>query len=61
MTNCMPSKFYFPVLKHRVIEGSFSDGEVTSDGGSLLLREVDWQLGLTAALNEVIPDREIRR
>ena len=56
MTNCTPNKFYFPALKQRVIEASFSGGEVTSDGGALLLREVDRQLGLTQALNEVVPD-----
>lgn len=56
MTNCTSNKFYFPVLKRRVIEASFSGGEVTSDGGALLLREVDRILCLTKALNEVMPD-----
>jgi hypothetical protein len=31
-------------------------GAITSDGGALLLREVDRQIGLIDALNEVIPD-----
>lgn len=46
MTNCTKDSFKFPSQKRRVIEASFSGGEVTSDGGILLLRDVDRRLGL---------------
>lgn len=51
MTNCNQESFEFPGLKtkktSRKIEVSFSGGEVTSDGGVMLLREMDRNLGLT--------------
>jgi len=50
MTKCNQESFEFPALKSnkttRKIEVNFSGGEVTSDGGVMLLREVDRKLGL---------------
>lgn len=46
MTNCTKESFEFPPLKRRKIEGCFSGGEITSDGGVLLLRDLDRRLGL---------------
>src|SRR5690606_31311938 len=43
-------------LKRRKIEVEFSGGDVSSDGGVLLLREMDRQLKLTQQLCDVIPD-----
>ncbi|MEZ5592489.1 MAG: transposase [Gammaproteobacteria bacterium] len=37
-------------------EAAFSGGEITSDGGVLLLSELDRQLGLTVALDRVLRD-----
>lgn len=56
MTDCTQETFYFPSIQRRKIEAKFSGGDVTSDGGVLLLREIDRQLNLTSALSEVIPD-----
>ena len=56
MTKCTQTKLEFPPLKRRKIEAEFSGGDVTSDGGVLLLREVDHQLGLLEAVDKVIPD-----
>ena len=56
MTNCTKETFHFPSLNRRKIEAQFAGGEVTSDGGVLLLREMDRRLQLTPALSEVIPD-----
>lgn len=41
MSNCIPKTFKFPVLKSRKIEAAFNGGSITSDGGSLLLRQVE--------------------
>jgi hypothetical protein len=56
MPNCTQPELTFPSFDRRKIEGSFTGGEVTSDGGVLLLREADRRLGLTAALDEVLCD-----
>jgi hypothetical protein len=56
VTNCNQSLFEFPGVKRRKVQVEFSGGDITSDGGILLLREVDRRLGLTEAVNAVIPD-----
>ena len=55
-TVCTSELFEFPAVKKRSVTASFSGGEVTSDGGILLLRQADRQLGLTRALAGVLPD-----
>lgn len=40
----------------RNIEAGFNGGTITSDGGVQLLRQVDRRLGLSEAVNEVIPN-----
>ena len=56
MTDCTQELFQFPSFDRRKIEASFTGGEVSSDGGVLLLREADRRLGLVAALDRVLPD-----
>lgn len=56
MTNCTPASFDFPALKCRKVQAEFSGGDITSDGGVLLLRQIDRRLGLLRAIDEVIPD-----
>lgn len=56
MTNCTPAKLKFPPCHRRRVEAEFSGGEVTSDGGVLLLRQVDRRLGLTAAVDRALID-----
>ena len=56
MTNCTQELFHFPSFDRRKIEASFTGGDVSSDGGVLLLRQADRRLGLLAALDEVLPD-----
>jgi hypothetical protein len=46
----------FSKLKRREIDVRFDGGEVSSDGGLLLLREVERRLGLLRAVSEVLPD-----
>ena len=57
MTNCNKQRLLFPALNHKKIEAEFTGGDVSSDGGVLLLREVDRLLQLTPALSAVIPDK----
>ena len=60
MTISSEKSFEFPALKagstRRKIEVQFSGGEVTSDGGVLLLRDIDQKLGLTKEFAKYIPD-----
>jgi DDE family transposase len=47
VTNCTATKIEFPAVKRRKIEAEFNGGAISSDGGVILLRTVDQQLGLT--------------
>jgi len=55
-TVCNPELFHFPAVKKRTLCASFTGGEVTSDGGVVLLRQTDRRIGLTKALAKVLPD-----
>ena len=57
MTNCIPISYQFSRIKNRKIEINFSGGEISSDGGLLLLREADRKLRLTSSLAELFPDK----
>ena len=56
MTDCTQELFQFPSFDRRKIEASFTGGDVSSDGGVLLLRQADRRLGLVAALDRVLAD-----
>ena len=56
MSDCTGELFHFPSFDRRKIEANFQGGEVSSDGGMMLLREADRRLGLTAAFNAALPD-----
>jgi hypothetical protein len=55
-TVCNQQLFHFPSVKKRQVSAAFTGGNVTSDGGIPLLRQVDRRLGLTRRLAEVLPD-----
>jgi hypothetical protein len=57
MTNCTSKSLNFSALNGKKVVGSFSGGAITSDGGLLLLREVDKKLGITKRLSKLIFDR----
>lgn len=62
MTDCNQELFEFPSFDRRKIQGSFRGGDVSSDGGVMLLRQVDRRLGLCQAIDDVLPDpRDPRR
>lgn len=46
MTKCNTLPLQFSSCKRRKVEGEFRGGSISSDGGSLLLREMDQRLGL---------------
>ncbi len=56
MTNCTQNSFDFPPLKRRQVEANFQGGAITSDGGVLLLRQVDQKLGLSEAVARALND-----
>ena len=45
-TECNATQLEFHALSRREVVGRFDGGRITSDGGGLLLREVDQRLGL---------------
>ena len=57
MAECKQISFGFPTCKSRKVLADFNGGDVTSDGGVLLLRQVDKKLGLTRRLNEILKDK----
>ena len=61
MTNCKRKSLYFPSLKGKKIELNFNGGDVSSDGGVLLLREIDRKLSLTKEVSTLIPDLRDQR
>lgn len=56
MTNCTTHTISFPPCRKRLVEADFAGGDVTSNGGVLLLREADRRLGLTKAVSLRLPD-----
>jgi hypothetical protein len=56
MTNCSAQCDLFPGFSRHRIEAKFSGGDVTSDAGVLLLRQVDRKLGLLEAVARALPD-----
>jgi hypothetical protein len=56
MPNCTEQRDLFGALGRRHIEVGFDGGEVTSDSGLLLLRQVERRLGLLKAVAQILPD-----
>ncbi len=61
MTNCTQKRLYFPAVeftpqKRKKVVAEPGGGDITTDGGVLLLREADRHLGLMKAVNKVLVD-----
>lgn len=56
MPKCYQRTVQFPRVNRRNVEANFAGGEITSDGGVLLLRQADHLLGLSAAVAAALPD-----
>ena len=41
VTDCIQESFEFPACKRHIVAANFQGGEITSDGGLLLLRRAD--------------------
>jgi len=59
VTKCTQESFNFPDVKRRSVEVNFQGGDITSDGGVLLLRQIDKRLGLSEAVSKAL--RDLRR
>ncbi len=60
MTDCTPLSFDFPACRKRRVEADFSGGDITSNGGVLLLRQADRLIGLTASVARRLTDARQR-
>jgi hypothetical protein len=56
MTECNQSEFTFHALFSREVIGHFDGGQITSDGGSLLLREVERRTNILQRLADCFRD-----
>ena len=56
MTVCTSEKLLFPDINRRKVEVNFAGGEITSDGGMLLLRDSRKKLDLLSRVSEYLPD-----
>ena len=61
MTECYQTEWMFPACKSRKVQVDFHGGDVTSDAGLLLLRQVDRRLGLTEQISRVLPENRRKR
>lgn len=56
MTLCTQQKLIFPDIKRRKVEVNFEGGDISSDGGSLLLRQVENKIKLLFRIAPHLPD-----
>jgi len=57
MPKCTDERLHFGRVGRREIEAAFDGGDIVSDGGVLLVRQVDHRLGLTRAAAGVFEDQ----
>lgn len=57
MPKCTEGKIAFGRVGRRVVEADFSGGDLSSDGGLMLLKRADERIGLTRAAAAVLSDR----
>ena len=60
MADCTGQLFLFPACKSRKIQVDFQGGQITSDGGSLLLRQVDRRTNLTRQVTRQLADPRVK-
>ena len=60
MTHCSSFQFEFPACRKRYVDADFSGGEITSNGGVLLLRQAERACGLLASVARGLCDKRQR-
>jgi hypothetical protein len=60
MTECSSQLALFPACKSRKVQVDFDGGQITSDGGSLLLRQADRRIKLTRQISRVLHDPRVK-
>ena len=60
MPKCTDRTVRFGKVGRRVVEAAFDGGDIVSDGGALLLRQVDQRIGLTRMAAAALPDQRRR-
>jgi hypothetical protein len=60
MPNCTVESIEMGRVGRRVIDAAFDGGDIVSDGGVLLLRQVDQRIGLTKSIARVFDDKRRR-
>lgn len=60
MPNCTNEPVEMGKVGRRVIEAAFNGGDIVSDGGVLLLRQVDLRIGLSKSIAQVFGDSRRR-
>ena len=61
MTDGTIGRIDFTSCKRRLVQAEFSGGDITSDGGAVLLREMDRRLLLTATVAQHLRDSRRNR
>src|SRR4051812_43550003 len=56
MTDCNRDTFAFSRLGPQTVTADLRGGQLTTDAGAVLLREVDHRIGLIAAIDRCLPD-----
>ena len=61
MAVCTTTSIRFSSSKGRKVEGGFNGGDITSDGGVMVLSQMDKQIKLTNHLSKVIVDSRVKK
>ena len=61
MTDCTNGQMVFPYYKHKPLTVNFKGGDISSDGGMLLVRQLDERLGIVDRVVSSLTDRRDQR
>ena len=61
MTKCTTIPLDFTTCKSRLVQADFTGGDITSDGGAVLLREMDRRLELTSSIARHLADNRRKK
>jgi hypothetical protein len=61
MTKCTTRPLDFTTCKRRLVQADFTGGDITSDGGAVLLKEIDNRLQLTESIARHFTDQRRKK